>query len=160
MKTTKRKIIFTIPFLILIFQCITDKNSVGTIDKVDDGKLSIRTSKVEYWSSQKIEFALSNFTDSTAYVHFCGDELVFIVEKKVNGVWEGPVHPPICLPSSLRSFGIEPGHYLSSAHCANLKLSNSGAYRLRVKYDWMESLVLDSTLYSNVFIVKLKKSMD
>ena len=149
-----RRIMLIIPFLILIFQCIIDKNPLGTIDVIDDGKLSIWTVRESYLSSYKIDFIISNFTDSTAYFNFCLDNLIFTVEKEVTNGWKVADMAVICPYYNIKTIDLRPDQYISSKDCANLRISNNGIYRLKVYFSWIESSELDDSLYSNVFEVK------
>jgi hypothetical protein len=109
------------------------------------------TDKNEYESSEEINYSITNFSNSTSYVQFCGPYTLNWIEKKSNNCWKLYFAPAIPADCGLVSVRLEPKSNIKWKIAA---VDVPGSYRIVIPANTDSVISYHDKIYTNEFVVK------
>lgn len=139
-----KKIIF-LGIILVVLACEKDQSSFTPLNKM----LSVETDKSEYTTSDTVKFYIRNNSDEIAYVKYCGDLLIYGIQKKERDDWKH-YYWTICLARyATVNAELSPGSKISSSRNFHVP----GVYQIVVPFQTTEGEAVADTLVSNVFTI-------
>lgn len=117
--------------------------------------LYIRTQRVQYACNDTLNFTITNYSSSDAYLPFCGSRIRYWIEIRLDGQWceFAPVSSETCIDSGSQMIQIRPHQKLNQRlPLSSIENLTDAKYRIKIVYreNYMNSI---GYAYSNPFTV-------